>query len=106
MYSYRVLARMIGLSSILISATAHACPVCDTFTGQRVRAGIWDEHFWHNFLLTVSPFAVFAVIIVLLHRGVPFTRRAKHLAGAGARLNDSSSNSATIRAAAQKAALV
>ena len=41
-----------------------------------MRAGIWDEHFWSNLLLTALPFAVFAVIIALLYFGVPFTHRA------------------------------
>ena len=73
----KLLSYLIGMVPLLVATAACACPFCDTYTGQRVREGIWDEHFWHNVLLTALPFAVFAVIIALLHFGVPFTRRAR-----------------------------
>ena len=73
------------MAPVLVSTAARACPFCDTYTGQRVRAGIWDEHFWHNVLLTTLPFPIFAVIIALLYFGVPCTGRAKRLRAAEAR---------------------
>ena len=72
----KLLCCLTGTVPALAATAAWACPFCETYTGQRVRAGIWDGHFWHNVLLTVLPFAVFAVVIALLYVGVPFARRA------------------------------
>ena len=71
----RPLSGLIGMS-LLVTPVARACPFCDTFTSQRVREGIWDEHFWSNVLLTALPFAVFAAIIAWPYFGVLFKRPA------------------------------
>ena len=73
---------MVGVI-LSMSINVQACLVCETFTGQRVRAGIWDENFLNNLLLTALPFVVFAGIIVLLRFGIPSRRPVKSVAAAG-----------------------
>jgi hypothetical protein len=53
---------------------ALACPVCESETGQQIRAGIFDERFGRNVLLVLSPFPVLAALGAALHVG--FSRRA------------------------------
>ena len=50
---------------------AVACPVCDSETGGRVRAGIFDEHFARNLLAVVLPFPVVAAVAAAIHFGLP-----------------------------------
>jgi hypothetical protein len=54
---------------LLGSAAARACPVCDTETGQQVRAGIFGEDFGSNLLVTALPFPVLLLIVALIHLG-------------------------------------
>lgn len=79
----RKVAWLIGAVSMWANSVIDACPVCDTATGQRVRAGIWDGHFGHNLLLMALPFAVFAVLVALLRFGVPWPYQAQPLTDAG-----------------------
>ena len=55
----------------LAASAALACPVCDTDTGQQVRAGIFDEDFARNLLLTLLPFPVLLTIVAAIHFGLP-----------------------------------
>ena len=57
---------------------AFACPVCHTETGQQVRAGIFDEHFGRNLVLTLLPFPVLAVIAAAIHFGIPGGSRKRN----------------------------
>ena len=56
---------------LLMSATALSCPVCDTETGKDVRAGIFDEEFGRNAVLTLLPFPVLLAIVAMIHFGFP-----------------------------------
>jgi hypothetical protein len=59
-------------ASILLgfAATALACPVCDSGTGEAVRAGILAD-FGTHLLVTVAPFPVLVAVVALLHWGWP-----------------------------------
>lgn len=59
-------------ASVLVSfaATALACPVCDTGTGEAVRTGILAD-FGTHLLVTIAPFPVLAAVVALLHWGWP-----------------------------------
>lgn len=54
---------------MLYASIASACPVCHTPTGQQVRAGIFDERFGENLLLTLAPFPALAAVVVAMHFG-------------------------------------
>ena len=57
--------------TLLCAAPSFACPVCDTGTGETVRAGVFGSDFGINLLVTLLPFAVFAVIVSLIYYGMP-----------------------------------
>lgn len=53
------LLRFVALGSWwLFPLVASACPICNTATGQQVRAGIFGNDFWSTLLVVVSPFPV------------------------------------------------
>jgi len=59
-------------------ALASACTVCDSETGQQIRAGIFGEDFWTTLLAVASPFPVLLLGIAAYHYGIPnFWSRSK-----------------------------
>ncbi len=52
-------------------ALAHACTVCGSSSGARVRAGLFDGHFGQTLLMVALPFPIFAVVLRLLPLGIP-----------------------------------
>jgi hypothetical protein len=54
---------------VLHASVASACTLCHTPTGQQVRAGIFNESFGNNLLLTLAPFPVLAAVVLALHFG-------------------------------------
>jgi len=52
---------------ILFPFVAPACPICDTETGEQVRAGIFGGDFWSTLLVVASPFPVLLVAIAAYH---------------------------------------
>ena len=70
---------VVGLTFVVcgLARAAPACPVCDGETGERVRAGIFDEHFARNLLAVVLPFPVVAAVAAVIHFGLP-GRSRKH----------------------------
>ena len=60
------------LAAVLVRGTmAHACTVCGSGTGERVRAGLFDGHFGWTLLMVALPFPVFAVVLGLLPWVIP-----------------------------------
>lgn len=59
------------LVTCFLSTSAFACPLCNTGTGQQVRAGLFDGHFGSNLLLVLLPFPIFIGIALLLYFGPP-----------------------------------
>lgn len=61
------------MTAVVLGAAAQAlgCPLCDTGTGEEVRAGIFDGEFGVNLLATVLPFVVFAGVAAVVHVGWP-----------------------------------
>ena len=53
------------------ASPAWACPLCESETGERVRAGLFSADFGYNLVVTVLPFPVFLAIVALLHFGWP-----------------------------------
>lgn len=60
---------------LVVASTAPACPLCESETGRQVRAGIFDDDFGKNVVLTLLPFPVLAVIVALIYYGPPAIRR-------------------------------
>ena len=56
---------------LILAAPLHACPICDTGTGQQVRAGIFDENFWGTLIAVIAPFPVLILVIAAYHFGFP-----------------------------------
>lgn len=67
-------ARVLGAWMLILAAPLHACPICDTGTGQQVRAGIFDENFWGTFIAVIAPFPVLLLVIATYHFGFPGLR--------------------------------
>lgn len=62
-----VAATLIGL--LAPPTVADACPICASETGAEVRAGIFNEDFGWNLLVTVLPFPLMLGIAAALHFG-------------------------------------
>ena len=60
-----------------LAAPVAACPVCDTATGEQVRAGILDEDFAFNVLAMLLPFPILIGIAAAIHFGGGGGRRGK-----------------------------
>lgn len=71
MGAHHQIARAVLLGTLLSVSAAAACPLCDTGTGQQVRAGIFGEDFTSNLLATLAPFPFFALFAGVLHVGLP-----------------------------------
>ena len=56
------------------ASSAAACPLCESETGERVRAGIFNADFGHNLAVTVLPFSAFLAIVALIHTGWPWAK--------------------------------
>ena len=69
--SMRVLATL-----LLVAAPATACPYCETEIGEAVSAGIFNDEFGVNVLLTLLPIPVLLGIVALIHFGPPVSTRA------------------------------
>lgn len=66
---------LVTFGAILLGAApALTCPLCESEAGQQVRAGIFNEDFGYNLLLTASPFPVLLGIVALIHFGWPGPR--------------------------------
>ena len=56
------------------ASSAWACPLCESETGERVRAGIFNADFGHNLAVTLLPFPLFLGITYLIHSGPPWSK--------------------------------
>jgi len=52
---------------IIRASAAEACPVCDTTTGQQVRAEIFGEAFLPTLFSILAPFPVLLALIALVN---------------------------------------
>ncbi|MBA2622098.1 MAG: hypothetical protein H0U88_00570 [Chthoniobacterales bacterium] len=59
------------LASLAVPSLAFACTVCDTDTGEQLRAGIFGSDFWSTLLVVVSPFPVLLLTLAAIHLGFP-----------------------------------
>ena len=62
---------------LALAASAGACPVCDSLTGEQVRAALFDEHFLRTLLLVLLPFPVLGGAVVATYLGVPDLHEAE-----------------------------
>src|SRR5690349_5265967 len=71
----RVVARTIrsgAFAMLLLGASPlRACPLCESETGERVRAGLFGADFGSNLAVTLLPFPVLLGIVALIHFGPP-----------------------------------
>gem|GEM_PF-3586447 len=65
----RLLAAAILFGRLAPPTVADACPICASETGAEVRAGIFNEDFGWNLLVTVLPFPLMLGIAAALHFG-------------------------------------
>jgi hypothetical protein len=59
---------ILTLTFWIISVPAMACPFCGTATSQQVRAGIFNEDFWSNTALVLSPFPVLLLAVGIIQK--------------------------------------
>ena len=64
----------VGSLMLVSIVSASACIVCDSETGQQVRAGVFDEGFWSTLAAVIAPFPVFIIAIALYNFGLPTFR--------------------------------
>lgn len=67
----KVLRSCVALVVLVRSATAYACPVCDTETGRAIRDGIFDQDFFSNVCMTLAPFPIMLVLVGVMHISLP-----------------------------------
>jgi hypothetical protein len=70
----RILRSAVFTATVLLACPVWACPICESETGKRVRAGIFATDFGYNLVVTLLPFPVFIGITALIHFGVPWSR--------------------------------
>lgn len=73
------LANAWALVMLFVTATTvSACPLCESSTGQQVRAGIFNEDFAGHSLGALLPFGLLLTIVAWIHFGLPPWRKPKH----------------------------
>ncbi len=60
-------AAVVFVAVLVFASAASACPFCESETGQQVKAGIFNDQFWGNVLLTLLPFPVLLAIVALIY---------------------------------------
>ena len=69
-----------------LASTALACTVCDTGTGEQVRAGLFDNDFGRTLVAVLLPFPVLLAVVAMIHFGLPIPfRRSQSLGREGQR---------------------
>lgn len=58
-----------------LPASGSGCPVCNSGTGQQVRAQLLDQHLGISVLATVVPFLIVAIVVAAIHFGGPCRRQ-------------------------------
>jgi len=58
---------VVFVAVLVFASAASACPFCESETGQQVKAGIFNDQFWGNVLLTLLPFPVLLAIVALIY---------------------------------------
>lgn len=56
-------------AAFALAPPAFACPICDSGTGEQVRAGILGEGLAAGLLATLLPFALTAGVVAVVHFG-------------------------------------
>lgn len=56
---------------LLNAATASACPLCHSPTGEKVREGIFNSQFPITLLSMALPFVVIAGVVAVIHHSSP-----------------------------------
>ena len=69
--SLRVLLLSI-LLLVAMSVSALACPYCESEVGKRVKAGIFNEDFGCNALLTLAPIPLLLLLVAWIHGSLPW----------------------------------
>jgi hypothetical protein len=64
---------------VVFASTAYACPVCDTGTGEQVRAGILNGDFAATAATVLLPFPILLGVVAIIHFGWPARRRASEV---------------------------
>jgi hypothetical protein len=72
-----VFAALLWAASFFGASPAWSCPVCNSGTGQAVRAGIFGSDFVFNLAVTIVPFLIFAAIIAGIYYGPPGQWRSR-----------------------------
>ena len=62
---------------LLTSASVVACPFCNSATSKEVRASLFGPDLPYNLLVTIIPFVIFALIVLLIYYGDRFTLHPK-----------------------------
>ena len=69
---FRLMSSTAAMAFLLLgTSTLWACPLCDTQTGQQVRAGIFNGGFAGTLSAMLLPFLVMAGIVALIQVGLP-----------------------------------
>lgn len=74
----KAMRRVMGVLLLVgwvMGASAYGCPYCESEVGRKVAAGLFNENFGYNALLTLLPIPVFLAIVGVIHFGVPRPRR-------------------------------
>ena len=59
-----------AISFFALPAAVMACPICDTPTGEQVRAGIFGAGFFSTLLTVLLPFPILLVAVLIINRAL------------------------------------
>jgi hypothetical protein len=65
--TFHAFVATLGLN--LVAGTANACPFCNSQTADKVRAGIFNEHFIFHVVASLAPFPVLIGILLMIYFG-------------------------------------
>jgi hypothetical protein len=71
MHAHRHHRLGLTITAALLPLAAQACPLCDSATGQQVRAGIFSTDFITTLLTVLLPFPILLIGVALMHFGLP-----------------------------------
>jgi hypothetical protein len=78
MKPFTLLGAFIGAFATTVSS-AWACPYCESDVGREVAAGIFNDQFALNSVLTLLPIAILSIIVWFIHFGTPRIMGVLHL---------------------------
>ncbi|RYG50256.1 MAG: hypothetical protein EOO01_11120 [Chitinophagaceae bacterium] len=58
------------IALISLPGFIRACPICNSLTGNAIRASVLGPDLWFNLAVLILPFAIFAIVAAIMYYGI------------------------------------